>query len=91
MYVDLTYYLIFLEIARRIAKISGAPFIKAEATKFTEVGFQGRDVDQMVKDLVSVGISEAKKELREEYSAQVYIIWNYNDFFILFFFIFNDF
>lgn len=40
------------EIARRIAKLSGAPFIKIEATKFTEVGYVGRDVESMVRDLV---------------------------------------
>ena len=40
------------EIARRRAKLSDAPFIKVEATKFTEVGYQGRDVDSIIKDLV---------------------------------------
>lgn len=54
------------EIARRLAKFVGAPFIKVEATKFTEVGFHGRDVDQIIKDLVAVGISETKKALREQ-------------------------
>lgn len=42
------------EIARRIAKLSQAPFVKVEATKFTEVGFHGRDVDQIIRDLVEV-------------------------------------
>src|SRR6266699_2640200 len=44
------------EIARRLAKLAGAPFIKVEATKFTEVGYVGRDVDSMVRDLVEVSV-----------------------------------
>ncbi len=44
------------EIARRLAKLAGAPFLKVEATKFTEVGYVGRDVEQIVRDLVEVGI-----------------------------------
>eukprot|EP00953_Heterococcus_sp_UTEX-ZZ885_P012285 7044-Heterococcus_DN1.PRE.3 len=47
------------EIARRIAKLSQAPFLKVEATKFTEVGFHGRDVDQIIRDLVDVSIAAA--------------------------------
>src|SRR3954467_5990233 len=43
------------EIARRLATLTGAPFIKVEATKFTEVGYHGRDVDSMVRDLLDVG------------------------------------
>ncbi len=50
------------EIARRIAKLTGAPFIKVEATKFTEVGYVGRDVDSMVRDLVETGIRMVKAE-----------------------------
>lgn len=50
------------EIARRIAKLTGAPFIKLEATKFTEVGYVGRDVDSMVRDLVETGIRMVKAE-----------------------------
>jgi ATP-dependent HslUV protease ATP-binding subunit HslU len=42
------------EIARRLAKLAGAPFIKVEATKFTEVGYVGRDVEQIIRDLVEV-------------------------------------
>ncbi len=49
------------EIARRIAKMSDAPFIKVEATKFTEVGFHGRDVDQIIRDLVEVSVNMTKK------------------------------
>ena len=44
------------EISRRLAKLAGAPFLKVEATKFTEVGYVGRDVEQIVRDLVEVGI-----------------------------------
>src|SRR4051812_16285193 len=43
------------EISRRLAKLAGAPFIKVEATKFTEVGYVGRDVEQIIRDLVEVG------------------------------------
>jgi ATP-dependent HslUV protease ATP-binding subunit HslU len=48
------------EIARRLAKLAGAPFIKVEATKFTEVGYVGRDVEQIVRDLVEVAIAEER-------------------------------
>src|ERR1044072_8247169 len=44
------------EISRRLAKLAGAPYVKVEATKFTEVGYVGRDVDSIVRDLVEVGI-----------------------------------
>ncbi|APH05266.1 HslU--HslV peptidase ATPase subunit [Bacillus weihaiensis] len=50
------------EIARRIAKLSGAPFIKVEATKFTEVGYVGRDVESMVRDLVETSVRLVKEE-----------------------------
>ena len=50
------------EIARRMAKIVGAPFIKVEATKFTEVGYVGRDVESMVRDLVDVAVRLVKEE-----------------------------
>ena len=53
------------EIARRLAKLCGAPFLKVEATKYTEVGYVGRDVESMVRDLVSVGVSMVKAELSE--------------------------
>ena len=55
------------EIARRLARLSGAPFIKVEATKFTEVGYVGRDVESMVRDLMEVGI----KMVRDEENARV--------------------
>mmetsp|Transcript_17950 Transcript_17950/g.17952 ORF Transcript_17950/g.17952 Transcript_17950/m.17952 type:complete len:387 (-) Transcript_17950:39-1199(-) len=54
------------EIARRLAKLCGSPFIKVEATKFTEVGYHGRDVDQIIKDLVSAGIHQTKENLRNK-------------------------
>ncbi len=50
------------EIARRLAKLSGAPFVKVEASKFTEVGYVGRDVESMVRDLVEVGITLVRDE-----------------------------
>ena len=53
------------EIARRIAKLVNAPFLKVEATKFTEVGYVGRDVDSMVRDLVEAVILIVKEEKRE--------------------------
>ena len=51
------------EIARRLARLANAPFIKVEATKFTEVGFVGKDVDQIIRDLVEVGITMAKAQV----------------------------
>lgn len=53
------------EIARRIAKLSQAPFIKVEATKFTEVGFHGKDVDQIIRDLVDISINMTKQRIKE--------------------------
>lgn len=50
------------EIARRMAKIVGAPFLKVEATKFTEVGYVGRDVESMVRDLVDVAVRLVKNQ-----------------------------
>lgn len=58
------------EIARRLARLSGAPFVKVEATKFTEVGYVGRDVESMIRDLVSVSINLVKKEFRKEVEEQ---------------------
>jgi len=54
------------EIARRLSKLCGAPFIKVEASKYTEVGYVGRDVESMVRDLMSVGLSMVKSELAED-------------------------
>ena len=52
------------EIARRLAKLSSAPFIKVEATKFTEVGYVGRDVESMVRDLIGMAVSMVKDEMK---------------------------
>ena len=53
------------EIARRLAKLSSAPFIKVEATKFTEVGYVGRDVEQIIRDLIEVAIAETRSNFRK--------------------------
>jgi ATP-dependent HslUV protease ATP-binding subunit HslU len=58
------------EISRRLAKLAGAPFMKVEATKFTEVGYVGRDVDSIVRDLVEVGIGLVRETKRKEVRAQ---------------------
>jgi len=58
------------EIARRLAKLVGAPFIKLEATKFTEVGYVGRDVESMIRDLVETGIRMVKEEKLEQVKEQ---------------------
>ncbi|AIL65260.1 ATP-dependent protease ATPase subunit HslU [Rickettsiales bacterium Ac37b] len=54
------------EIARRLAKLANAPFIKIEATKFTEVGYVGRDVDSIIRDLVEISINIIRQKLRKE-------------------------
>src|SRR6201995_4419492 len=53
------------EISRRLAKLAGAPFLKVEATKFTEVGYVGRDVEQIVRDLVEIGIGLVRERKRK--------------------------
>jgi ATP-dependent HslUV protease ATP-binding subunit HslU len=58
------------EISRRLAKLAGAPFLKVEATKFTEVGYVGRDVDSIIRDLVEVGIALVKNVKRQEVRAR---------------------
>jgi len=58
------------EIARRLAKLAGAPFIKVEATKFTEVGYVGRDVEQMIRDLLEVAILQTRERKRKDVSAK---------------------
>ena len=57
------------EIARRLAKLAQAPFLKVEATKFTEVGYVGRDVDQIIRDLIEISITMNKEQLRKEVMA----------------------
>jgi len=58
------------EIARRLAKLAQAPFLKVEATKFTEVGYVGRDVEQIVRDLVEAAIGMTRERLRKEVAAK---------------------
>jgi ATP-dependent HslUV protease ATP-binding subunit HslU len=58
------------EISRRLAKLAGAPFLKVEATKFTEVGYVGRDVEQIVRDLVEIGISLMRDKKRKGLEAK---------------------
>jgi len=58
------------EIARRLAKLANAPFLKVEATKFTEVGYVGRDVEQIVRDLVEVAIALVKERRRKDVQAR---------------------
>ncbi len=59
------------EIARRIAKLSNAPFIKVEATKYTEVGYVGRDVESIIRDLMSIAVQQVKAELAEREQEKV--------------------
>ncbi|MBO4387831.1 MAG: ATP-dependent protease ATPase subunit HslU [Spirochaetales bacterium] len=59
------------EIARRIARLSNAPFVKVEATKYTEVGYVGRDVESMVRDLMGAAIAQVRKEMAESSSELV--------------------
>ncbi len=61
------------EISRRLAKLAGAPFIKVEATKFTEVGYVGRDVEQIVRDLVEVGIGLVREKKRADVKAKAHL------------------
>ncbi|MBO6540127.1 MAG: ATP-dependent protease ATPase subunit HslU [Rhizobiaceae bacterium] len=61
------------EISRRLARLAGAPFIKVEATKFTEVGYVGRDVEQIVRDLVEVAIGLVREKKREEVKARAHM------------------
>jgi ATP-dependent HslUV protease ATP-binding subunit HslU len=61
------------EISRRLARLAGAPFIKVEATKFTEVGYVGRDVEQIVRDLVEIGIALVREHKRKEVSARAHL------------------
>ncbi len=58
------------EIARRLAKLCGAPFLKVEATKYTEVGYVGRDVESMIRDLMGVAVNMVKAESQEKLKAE---------------------
>jgi len=60
------------EISRRLAKLARAPFIKVEATKFTEVGYVGRDVEQIIRDLADAAIVETRARMREEVRARAH-------------------
>ncbi|MEC8792370.1 MAG: ATP-dependent protease ATPase subunit HslU, partial [Pseudomonadota bacterium] len=58
------------EIARRLAKLAEAPFLKVEATKFTEVGYVGRDVDSIIRDLVEIAIAMVREKMRKQVQAR---------------------
>ncbi|WP_135447804.1 MULTISPECIES: ATP-dependent protease ATPase subunit HslU [Tabrizicola] len=60
------------EISRRLAKLAKAPFLKVEATKFTEVGYVGRDVDSIIRDLVDVAMSDTRARMREDVKARAH-------------------
>src|SRR6202021_1168608 len=60
------------ELSRRLAKLAGAPFLKVEATKFTEVGYVGRDVEQIVRDLVEVAIGQTRERKRKDVHARAH-------------------
>jgi ATP-dependent HslUV protease ATP-binding subunit HslU len=62
------------EIARRLAKLAQAPFIKVEATKFTEVGYVGRDVEQIVRDLVEISLHMTREKLRRQVEAKAEVL-----------------
>ena len=61
------------EIARRLARLANAPFIKVEATKFTEVGYVGRDVEQMIRDLLEAGIAIVRAARRKDVEAEAHL------------------
>ncbi|WP_417206002.1 ATP-dependent protease ATPase subunit HslU [Antarctobacter sp.] len=61
------------EISRRLAKLARAPFIKVEATKFTEVGYVGRDVEQIIRDLVDAAIAQTREQMREDVKARAHL------------------
>jgi len=62
------------EISRRLAKLAGAPFVKVEATKFTEVGYVGRDVEQIIRDLVEVAITQTREERRNKVKSKAEVL-----------------
>src|SRR5580700_9327631 len=61
------------EISRRLARLAGAPFLKVEATKFTEVGYVGRDVEQIIRDLVEIAIGLTRERKRKDVSARAHL------------------
>ena len=58
------------EISRRLAKLAQAPFLKVEATKFTEVGYVGKDVEQIIRDLMQIAMGMAQEKLRKKVKSQ---------------------
>lgn len=62
------------EISRRLAKLAKAPFLKVEATKFTEIGYVGRDVESIIRDLLEISIKTTKSELKKEFVAKAELI-----------------
>jgi ATP-dependent HslUV protease ATP-binding subunit HslU len=62
------------EISRRLARLARAPFLKVEATKFTEVGYVGRDVDSIIRDLVDVAMTDTRARMREDVRARAYAL-----------------
>src|SRR5207302_1966974 len=58
------------EISRRLARLAGAPFLKVEATKFTEVGYVGRDVEQIIRDLVEIALAQTQERKRQDGQAR---------------------
>ncbi len=58
------------EISRRLAKLARAPFLKVEATKFTEVGYVGRDVDQIIRDLMDIAVTQTREQMRDDVKAR---------------------
>ena len=58
------------EISRRLSKLAEAPFIKVEATRFTEVGYVGRDVEQIIRDLIEIAIAMEREKKRKEVKAK---------------------
>jgi ATP-dependent HslUV protease ATP-binding subunit HslU len=61
------------EISRRLARLAGAPFLKVEATKFTEVGYVGRDVESIIRDLVEIGIALVREQKRRDVQAKAHL------------------
>ena len=62
------------EIASRLAKLAQAPFIKVEATKFTEIGYVGRDVEQIIRDLIEISVSQTRERMRKEVNSKAEIM-----------------
>jgi ATP-dependent HslUV protease ATP-binding subunit HslU len=60
------------EISRRLARLAGAPFLKVEATKFTEVGYVGRDVEQIIRDLVEIAIAQTRERKRKDVETRAH-------------------